>query len=1322
MSDNDFDIKRIIANIKEEPYNKEYNLQDNVILDEFQNPSIVDQKGFEYLKSENLPYVSTGYPKQERDSFFDSKVLGIPFMYHNRSLLDHPNFESFTDGWFDENVMGLIYKSQVESDDPNTYLSDPNYNYMDDEQLENFQHNLDYFKYSTNEIRTKQLITKYFEELEHERNGPSYIIGRITGALTDPTSLLWFSKWGKYIFSGGRLKSSLKVAGAESIQETVKHIASPERTASESAWMIGGSAVFPLVFGNGFKYTLTKSQKKKIVQDLTDEGDLQDISGAINGNNVKYQNKSTNKWRNEDGETITIKPKTIKTKFKLNKDGTLNHKNQRWHQVAADHKTLDNGIHMVTVNESILKSMWKNKSWRKMKIKGVTPLKDFTSYEKFKEFVINHELTHTYIRPNATEKLNWKKGGKAAYENRVNKEALKYTSKVDNMWTHAKHFDVLANKLKLIEGIRGERFKTTILSKIGEGSEFNPVVRIHNRSSLGAMKIMERLVHLPYIRMKNILGIKTEHSVEEIINMDRFLLADGMTEITRQHTKWQKLNKNTPENRISSSEFRKRVSLALIDDTVTDNAQVMAAAGKVREFYDTWAKRIQSSGIMEHRVLGEIDFLKSSLKKVDRPAPHYTKILSDEEIKIWETGNYQYLKPYAQQIYKRAEAKLNKLKTKEAKQTVSIRVKYDAEGKPIYKEYNIFQIQKKITELEKYLAAVKKNIRRKNYLNIFVKRDRIMSDEAGFDAFVRKQIQKKYGNDINEEEIFSIIESYKGEQLFERATRHEVKLNKKFEDNYNMEVIMNPVGLSSHLKARKMKFDYEDWMRAGWIEDDIEALMQVYHRGVAPDVRLAEMFGDQTMWGGKQGYNIGIGDVLHEYKMKFKDARTKGSDYSKINAKQKIIQKEAEEVIRDLEATRDLIRGTYGVPNDPTRVFSKAVRVFKNFNAITQLTGALAALPDMIRMVMTSGFRRTLGGMLEQYTHRQWKTIMDMGMKETRAVGEGWDILLGTRAMAYADLDNIYGVFNKFEKGLQKFTAKSFIINLMSPWNQWAKAQAGINIMNRILEESINWSKGTISTTQKMKLAASGIDEKMARKIADEYKKHGQGKGGGYNDLDLKELRLAQSQLWQDLEAARALRLATQRDINISIVTPGKADTPLWMSTEAGSLIAQYKKFGMGAFNRMLVRGLQEGDASFYGGLLGLLLMGMLIDMIRHKAFDRDYSQTKFPEKLVNGIDRSGMLGIFMDVNNSIERLLNNKVGLRPIVGAQRAYGTDSFDKMGAILGPTVGQGEKLFNITTDWASGQHNHHTARNVRRLIPLQNVFYLDGIFDSFEQGIK
>ena len=48
--------------------------------------------------------------------------------------------------------------------------------------------------------------------------------------------------------------------------------------------------------------------------------------------------------------------------------------------------------------------------------------------EEFKEFVVNHELTHISVRPNPTELKNWKKGGKAAYENRINKLAWKHLS------------------------------------------------------------------------------------------------------------------------------------------------------------------------------------------------------------------------------------------------------------------------------------------------------------------------------------------------------------------------------------------------------------------------------------------------------------------------------------------------------------------------------------------------------------------------------------------------------------------------------------------------------------------------------------------------------------------------------------------------------------------------------------------------------------------------------------------------------------------------------------------------------------------------------
>ena len=41
---------------------------------------------------------------------------------------------------------------------------------------------------------------------------------------------------------------------------------------------------------------------------------------------------------------------------------------------------------------------------------------------------------------------------------------------------------------------------------------------------------------------------------------------------------------------------------------------------------------------------------------------------------------------------------------------------------------------------------------------------------------------------------------------------------KKSFDDYNLEIILNPVGLSGHLKARKLNLNYQQWMKDGWIE------------------------------------------------------------------------------------------------------------------------------------------------------------------------------------------------------------------------------------------------------------------------------------------------------------------------------------------------------------------------------------------------------------------------------------------------------------------------------------------------------------------------
>ena len=75
---------------------------------------------------------------------------------------------------------------------------------------------------------------------------------------------------------------------------------------------------------------------------------------------------------------------------------------------------------IITIDPVRVKEMWDNKSWTKPKMKGVFPIeKDtFQNYEQWERFVLEHELAHTRLPQQKGE-------GKAQYENRMNKEALK---------------------------------------------------------------------------------------------------------------------------------------------------------------------------------------------------------------------------------------------------------------------------------------------------------------------------------------------------------------------------------------------------------------------------------------------------------------------------------------------------------------------------------------------------------------------------------------------------------------------------------------------------------------------------------------------------------------------------------------------------------------------------------------------------------------------------------------------------------------------------------------------------------------------------------
>jgi hypothetical protein len=196
---------------------------------------------------------------------------------------------------------------------------------------------------------------------------------------------------------------------------------------------------------------------------------------------------------------------------------------------------------------------------------------------------------------------------------------------------------------------------------------------------------------------------------------------------------------------------------------------------------------------------------------------------------------------------------------------------------------------------------------------------------------------------------------------------------------------------------------------------------------------------------------------------------------------------------------------------------------------------------------------------------------------------------------------------------------------------------------------------------------------------------------------------------------------ALRKEIRITIVTPDKGDVPLWMNTQVGSVLSQFKKFGMAATQAVLMRGLQERDQNFFTGVLFLVGMGAMVDMIRTKAFDRDYSKKKLGDKIASAIDRSAVIGIFSDVNRMIEVMSNNDMGIAPMLGAGKPYDSTFRQKMG-LAGPTGSLLSNLHEIMIDTGSGNYDYTTARAIRRSLPLQNIWYLDGIFDRFEKSIR
>ena len=835
------------------------------------------------------------------------------------------------------------------------------------------------------------------------------------------------------------------------------------------------------------------------------------------------------------------------------------------------------------------------------------------------------------------------------------------------------------------EQMHGEKFIQTYLKVFGEDGPWTPVFRVINQgTSLTARKMMANLLDTPLLKLKNTKawGFQSSgKSIETDMRMMRVGEIESHKMLKDQYLKYvQRQQKETGasvpktdfmmmfKNRgkdaqsqgwLTESQFAKRVTIA-----------------RLNSFDDAIPEVAEAARITQKKVYEPLFNLANELKIRELPVR--------SELAFWE-------------------AQLKNLRTKK-EGSVSFTSKY---GDQETTTYNISRIEKEIEKLTQRLKRIQEGQGVKDYINIVYIKNAIDGNKDLFkkiitDFYARKGIQ------INKADLDQLVKDLSNHFPF-------VKPRKGDYDEIQRYVFKDPRYARAN-RSRELNLDKQaqlELIEAGMIQSDIYALQKIYARQMIPDILLTQKYGDPNGLGFKfvadgemSGFEAGLKTIQSEYNAKI--AMGKKSDKARL-------LKERDQTLSDLEAAIELIKGTYGLPANPHAWTSVAMRTAKHYNALTMLTGFFAAVPDIARITMTSGIQRGFRSQFDLLANSlSGGNLYKMSKAEAQSFGEAVDMVTGQRAMLFADVGDMFGLANRLEGAMGKVSAINFMyINLMSRWTEMAKSMASVTIGSRIIEDSIKWSKGGLSDKWKTALATSGIDEQMAIRIAKEFERHG---------TKTKHNFMANTSQWTDTQAIDAFGAALNKDINVTIVTPGLGDTPKWMSTELGSTFAQFKKFAMSSTQRMLMRGMQEKDLDFLFGAMMLMGSGMLIDGVYHKVrFNRDYGKLSMTQKLLNAFDRSGLAGIYTDVNKAIETLSDNRIGIGPALGEKKPYGSSMRWKMGTAFGPTGGQIYNIADIMFDVFGGKYNHHTAKNVRRLIPFQNVWYLDWLFDDIQKGL-
>lgn len=495
-------------------------------------------------------------------------------------------------------------------------------------------------------------------------------------------------------------------------------------------------------------------------------------------------------------------------------------------------------------------------------------------------------------------------------------------------------------------------------------------------------------------------------------------------------------------------------------------------------------------------------------------------------------------------------------------------------------------------------------------------------------------------------------------------------------------------GTSLRGPLRNRVFQIDDELIEEFLENDIEVLGARYVQNIAGDLELMRAFDDVNM-------DRQIKEIRDWW-----DKELDNPNLTLKQSKKMTKQKEQDEI--DIAGMRDRIRGVYGFQAD--NIWSRMGRSARDLNYLRLLGGVtISSLPDVARVVMAEGFINTFSkGLIPLISNSK---TTKLAQEELRRYDVGTDVLKSGKSEIIADVADYAQGGTIVERGLRAGVNQFGKFNLLDYWTAGMKQLHAVTMQTSIFD---SLSKGKYDK----RLARLGIDEETSKRMWQQVKKHGTKTDG---------IWLTNAKNWDEPNLEVIWGAAVRKESDRVIIIPGQ-EKPLFMSSEMGKTIGQFRSFIFSATQRIVIPAIQRQDQNTLGGVASLIGMGMFSYYLKQTIAGRPISEDPRVWAM-EGIERSGIAGILGEINTTVEKISGNSLGLRPLLGVNEfASKQVSRTVSESLLGPTLGSLLSTTVAATNaiTSSGEMTESDIRTLRRLIPLQNLFYLRSAFNAAEKA--